>query len=431
MELRSYLEIIWRRKWILVITFVITVFFAAVGTFFITPTYTTSATIRLEPGGGNAGFEEIQYSDRLMNTYREIATTDPLIEEIERRLDVNELPEIDVVMPANTELMRIVAESQNPTLAAHVANILAELLITESRKAETRRSFVLSLVEPATVPTKTSQPKVELNIALGIVFGLAAGLGLVFLFENLDNKLYTTEQVEAATTSSIIGLIPVATEVKSSFMNGTSPEGEAFRRLRTNIFGAIHQNSQKTLLVTSAEPGEGKSTIVANLAYSVAQSGFSVVVIDGDLRLPTLHKIFNLKNEFGLSNVLNEEMRLSPALQSTHVPRVHVLTSGPLPSNPSEMLGSPQMTDIIEQLREQFDLVLIDTPAVLAVSDALVLASRVDNIFLVVGCAQASFKSVRTAQQQLASLSANSIGVVVNRAAQSKAYSYYLEAKSS
>jgi succinoglycan biosynthesis transport protein ExoP len=294
-----------------------------------------------------------------------------------------------------------------------------------ARVTEAMRANTVSIVEPAVVPQAPSKPRKKLNIALGVMVGLASGVGLVFLFENLDTTLYTTEQIEEATELSVLGKIPTARRQRQIvFFNGDSPQGEAFGRLRTHIFTLDHDAPLQTLLVTSAEPREGKSTVVANLALAIAQSGQRVIVVDGDLRRPTVHKIFDLSNEIGLSSVLKQEATLDEALQGGKTPGVKVLTSGPLPPNPAELLDSPQMTALIEQLVQQFDMVLLDSPSLMAVTDAAVLAPTVDSVVLVIGRAQARQEAVQTACQQLANVKTRWV-LVVNRAEQDGAYEYY------
>jgi capsular exopolysaccharide synthesis family protein len=214
---------------------------------------------------------------------------------------------------------------------------------------------------------------------------------------------------------------------QAALFNGTSLEGEAFRRLRTNLFTLNHDEPLKCLLITSAEPEEGKSTIAANLAFSMAQSGRKVIVVDGHLRLPTLHKIFGLTNRFGLSSVLEGRAMFEEAVQGSEVQGVDVLTSGPLPPNPAELLSSPQMSRLLRDLVSRYDQVLLDTPSFLAVTDAATVASKVDGVVLVVGRAQARQGSVRTASQQLADVHANCIGVVVNRSETDGVYNYYMQ----
>jgi capsular exopolysaccharide synthesis family protein len=430
MELRTYLTILWRRKWIIAFTVAITLIVVVIGTLMMTPKYVASATIRVVPpppvSGQRLGWNDIQYADRLMNTYTKIATSGPVLTELADRLGLDRLLRIEAEIPANTELMQITVEDSNPIIAMEAANTLAEILIAESNRSRIGSAYTISLVEPAVVPQSPSKPRKELNIALGLVVGLVGGLGLAFLFENLDTTLYTTEDIETVTELAIIGQIPMTKrEQQITFLNGHSAQGESFRRLRTNIFIPDHEVSLQTLLVTSAEPGEGKSTIVANLAYAVAQAGRQVLVIDCDLRLPTLHKIFNLSNEIGLSNVLKQEATLTEAIQASQIPGVQVLTSGPSPAYPAELLGSPHMSALLEQLKQQFDLILLDSPASLAVTDAAVLAPLVDGVLLVVGRAQSRQRAVEAAQQQLTSVKARLVGIVVNRAELFSSYHYY------
>jgi capsular exopolysaccharide synthesis family protein len=175
-------------------------------------------------------------------------------------------------------------------------------------------------------------------------------------------------------------------------------------------------------------PGEGKSTVVASLAYAMAQTERRVIVVDGNLRRPTLHKIFELPNQMGLSTVLSGETTLDEAVQQSKIPWLFVLTSGTLPSEPALALGSPRMATVIEQLTQQFDWLYLDTPSLLAVTDAALLAPLVDGVVLVVGYAQARVEAVQVAYQQLTDVGAHSIGIVVNRADQDGGLQYYYPA---
>jgi succinoglycan biosynthesis transport protein ExoP len=424
MEIRTYIAILWRRKWVIAVTVAVTVTVVLVGTLMMTPKYVASTTLRvLTAAGGSDDWVDYDtmYAERLINTYAKIATSGPVLAQLAQRLDLDQPPRIEVEVLANTELMQITVEDPDPILAREAANTLAETLVREVIRANT-----LAVVEPAVTPRAPSKPRKALNIGLGFMVGLAGGTGLAFLFENLDTTLYTTQQIEEVAALSTLGKIPAAKRRQQiALFNGNSPQGEAFRRLRTSISALDHNAPLRTLLVTSAEPREGKSTVVANLALALAQSGRNVIVVDGDLRLPTLHEIFDLPNEMGLSSILEQKATLDEAVQESNIPGVQVLTSGLLPPNPAELLDSPQMTALIEQLAQQFDIVLLDAPSLLAVTDAAVLAPVVDGVVLVVGRAQARREAVRAARQQLADVKANSIGVVVNRAEQDGRYTYY------
>ena len=199
--------------------------------------------------------------------------------------------------------------------------------------------------------------------------------------------------------------------------DGHSPQGAAFRRLRTVVLRHADGPDLKAFLVTSAKPKEGKSTVTANLAYSLAQSGRKVVVVDSDLRSPTLHRIFDLSNAKGLSNVLKPDMSLEDTLQETKVPGLCALTSGPVPvDDPSATLGSKRFATVVTQLAKRFDVVLLDGPALSSAIEASELAASAQGVLLVIRLGQTEREAVREARQELIDSKASVIGVVVNRA---------------
>lgn len=500
MEFKAYFNVLWRQKWVIIFVVAITVIATVLVTQTVVPMYAASSTLRVATAmGGSLDYVryDLTYADRLMNTYARFVTSRPALDELQRQLDLDKPPQIDVDILANTELIRITAEDRNPVRAQEAANALAEIVIAQSRKLDTgsgqsaqqilqeqlaqienelelaRREHesltvqfpegslditassraialkeqtystmleqyetfrvreaiqanALSVIEPAITPSEPFKPRPTLNLALGIVVGLIGGVALALLRENMDTTLYTAEQIEAASELSMFGNIPaVKRRQRMELLNGNSPPGQAFRRLRTNIFAFDRDASLKSLLVTSAVPKEGKSTIVASLALAIAQSGRNVVVVDSDLHMPVLHNIFDVPNATGLSNVLKQEATSAEAVQTTNIPGVHLLTSGPSPNNPSELLSSPAMTALIDELQEQFDVVLLDSPPLLAVADAVVLAPVVDGVLLVVGRAQVQQEAVQIARQQLTAAKARLIGVVVNHAKQGRNYKRY------
>jgi capsular exopolysaccharide synthesis family protein len=294
----------------------------------------------------------------------------------------------------------------------------------EARVRDAIRANIISVVEPAVVPVTPFKPRKFLNIMFGFLVGLMGGIALAFSFEYQDKTLYTTEQIEAATSSPTLGSIPTLNNWLEYPIHGT-PFGEAFRRLRTQIFASNPEVPIRTLLITSAEIGEGKSVIAANLAFSLAQSGQKVIIVDCDLRKPSLDKIFNLQNKVGLSGVLKKYAEVEEVVQSSKAPGLKVLTSGPLLSKSTELLGSPQMSSVLQELGEWFDMVLLDTPSFLAVTDAALLSPQVDGVVLVIGRGQTREKALKTAEKQLADIHAKLIGVVINRAEQDGSYAYY------
>ncbi|MEW6230758.1 MAG: CpsD/CapB family tyrosine-protein kinase [Chloroflexota bacterium] len=209
--------------------------------------------------------------------------------------------------------------------------------------------------------------------------------------------------------------------------NPRSPVSEAFRTLRTNIQFSSLDRPLKTILVTSTDPGEGKSTVLANLAVTMAQSGLRTVVADCDLRRPSQHQLFGLSNINGLTSMMvgNAPMQ-GASIQDTAVPNLRLLASGPLPPNPSELLGSRRMGEIIAFLKDQADLVLFDAPPIIAVTDAAVLASKVDGVLLVVNAGKTKRDLARRAKLLLDKVNANVLGVVLNNVKlEASLYRYY------
>jgi succinoglycan biosynthesis transport protein ExoP len=313
----------------------------------------------------------------------------------------------------------------------------------------------ISVIEPATTPTYPISPRVMETVALAAAIGLGLAVGGALLIEFLDDTLKTPDDVQRAVDLPTLGAIArmdgdgyegklVAVE------HPRSPTAEAFRALRVNIQFCALDRPLRTLVVTSANPIEGKSTIVANLAVVMAQAGNSVIVVDADLRRPSQHKIFGLDNLYGLSNaILEPDPELSAFSQSLErdslsrlfsagdgqrsmeharaagVGDVHVVTSGPLPPNPADLLGSERMRVLLGELEGQADIVLFDTPPVLAVTDAVVLATRVDGVLLLNDAMRTRRSMTRRAVERLRQVDANLLGVVLNRVPASGGGGYY------
>ena len=293
----------------------------------------------------------------------------------------------------------------------------------QARTVEASRDSSATIVTPAVQPDGPSKPRMGLNAALGTLVGLMGGIGLAFLFENLDPTLHSADALEVAAEATVVGSIPrfaVPRECRHQavLLDGErrSSMGEPFRTLRSNILALGSGTPGRTLLITSAEHGAGKSTVLANLAVAAAEAAKRVVVVDGDFRRPCLHEVFDLPNELGLSDVLLDLGRLDAALQATMMGGVRVLTSGPLPPNPAELLGLPKMHKLIERLAKEADVVLLDSPAILAAADAVVLAPMVDGVLLVAAQDQATERGIQRALQQLDRVKGRTLGIVFNKA---------------
>ncbi len=433
MELLRYAQILWRRKWVIVFTALVTLAVIVGGSSKLPLTYTASVRLRIPTfTSGSEEFVEhdILYADRLTKTYAELVTSRPVMTELAARLDIDDVEDrikVTVEVISNTELMQINVEAGDPDLTMDAANTLAALVMLQiqalatdgtldlSAAPDTVDSAIISIVEPAGYPDAPSSLSKKLLYAVGAVVGIAGGVGLAFFFEALDSKLYTAQDIAQISTLPMLGTVPIASRrQRARFLVETFDLSEAFRRLRTQLFAAAPDPPPKTLLVISAEPEAGKSTIVANLALSIAQTGQSVIVVDADLRRPALHRIFGLPNTIGLSHLLQEAATLDAAVQDSAYDKVKVLVGGPQPPNPAELLESAQMRVLLDQMAQQFDVVLIDAPAFLAVADASAIAPAVDEVLLVVRCAQAREDNLKTVLQQLDSINAVPGGVIVN-----------------
>lgn len=299
------------------------------------------------------------------------------------------------------------------------------------RLAESQSSSGVLLKDPAVPSEAPIQPQPFRSAMLAAVVGLFLGAGIVFLIEFLDDSLRDPQEITRKWGIPILGMI-----VNFNSNNGNelitekqprAPVSEAFRSLRTNLQFASIASPIHTLLVTSPSPEDGKTIVVGNLACVFAQGGRKVVVVDADLRRPRVHKVFQLQNRLGLTDqFIRPQEYLDGAVQPTEVKNLFALTSGSLPPNPSELLGSQRMVEIVQTLEAQFELVVLDAPPSLVVTDANVLANRADGVLLVICPSISKRAAIKHTIEQLAQVNANIVGVVLNGVDVKKSrYNYY------
>ncbi len=286
------------------------------------------------------------------------------------------------------------------------------------RLAEIQNTTHVDLVAPASIPTGPVRPNVRQNTMLGAVVGLMIGGGIVFLFEILDDSIKSPNEVIHRLKLPVLGYIgrmdgnqvyPItATEPRS-------PLAESFRSLRTNIQYASIDRQLFSLMVTSPAPRDGKSTIAANLGVVLAQNQYRVKLIDGDMRKPNLHNFFDLTNREGLTEALiKPEIYINRIFKDTNIENLAILPAGSLPPNPAELMGSEKMLKFLENLRPNTDIVIIDSPPIMAVTDPVVLATRVDGVLLVVRPGLTKLAAAIHAVEQLRQVGANVLGVILN-----------------
>jgi len=319
---------------------------------------------------------------------------------------------------------RISDEGRTDELDAEL-RILAGLYTTLAEKLESLRiqqqleTGAGRVVSPAVVNETPLSPQPLRNGALGLAVGLVFGLGMAFLYEYLDNTIKSTEVAEKLFGAPVLGMIPLETFEKGEQRRLTivqhpgSPAAEAYRALRNSLDFINFEHDIKTLLVTSAAPAEGKSTVAANLAASLAQAGKKVVLVSCDFRRPTSGDFFGLQNMIGLSDVLFGSHSIKAALQRPGDENLLVMTSGKMPPNPSELLGSQKMHELLTELGEWADWVILDTPPLLAVADPAAVARWADGVLMVTRAGVTTREAAAKGAEMLENVGARIVGSVV------------------
>jgi capsular exopolysaccharide synthesis family protein len=287
----------------------------------------------------------------------------------------------------------------------------------------------IQVVDQAEIPTGPYKPNKKLNLLLAAVVGLFLGIGLAFFFEYLDNTVKSPEEVEQLIRLPSFGMVPeISYERKKRLEKGVSlpvelithghPKSvlsEAYRNIRTSILLSFSEKPPKKIVITSPNPGEGKTTTVINTGIALSQTGAKVLIIDGDMRHPRVHKIFNEENGAGLSNFLSGNAPLDAVIKKTEVPNLYYIPSGPIPPNPSELIGSTLFKEMIKVLGNRFDHIILDSPPALGFADSIILSTTVDGVILVVLGGKTPRETLQRTKEVLQQVNAKILGVIINR----------------
>lgn len=380
-----------------------------------------------------------------VKSYADLATHREVLQAVVDDLDLDMAPaelatKVTAVVQPETVIIVVTATDGDPRQAQEIAASEAEQLVKALEEVETpqgadRSQIKPSITDPATFSNDPVRPRTGLNLAVAAVLGLLLGLGLAFVRDLLDNSIKSGEELEAVAGAPVMAGVsidrglakhPLLTDVK-----GYSPRSEAFRMLRTNLQYLDLDDPPRSLVITSAVAGEGKTSTATNLAIALAQAGRRVIILDGDLRRPRVARMLGLESSVGITTVLVGRTKLEDSIQRHAASGVHFLASGPTPPNPTEILQSHATQQLLARLKDAYDAVIIDAPPLLPVADAAILGTITDGSILVTRYGKTHRDELRAAAQRLQKVGGRLFGVVLNmvprRASEGYYYYYYDE----
>jgi len=351
----------------------------------------------------------------------------PVIDELELDTSVASLAgKVSATVPTDTVIIAVGVSDASPQQAATIADAVAASFKTAAAQLEdpetSNTTVTITVFQTASVPSESVAPNKKLIIGLGLLLGLSIGFAIAVFRDLLDKRVRRESDVTAVTDLPVIGRIPLEDDSRTpAVLAGDAMHGvraEAFRQLRTNLQFVKVDRDTRSYVVTSSRQGEGKTTTAINLALTLADAGMKVCLVDADLRQPGTADYLDLKGEVGLAELLIGVVPLIDALQPWRTTGLDVLTAGSLPPNPSELLGSQAMQELLIELEQRYDHVVIDSPPLLAVTDAAILATHAAGVLVVVSL---DMRGVVTRPQlsrtleDLASVQAPVLGIVINR----------------
>jgi succinoglycan biosynthesis transport protein ExoP len=444
-----------RRRWISIVVFVILGTSAAAAlALFTTPQYqaTTSIFVSTTPSVSAAeAFEGSTYTQQRIQSYVDVVDSsvvlDPVIKELGLNTSVNALSShVSAAVIDNTVLLTITVTDPSPAAAARIANAVSKSLGSvvvdqlEARTgtgtgstATTSSALVkLSIVHGATVPTKPASPNLVIYLLVGLAAALVVGLAWAFSRQALDTRVHGERELRTVSDSPILGGIAWDSQAKKRPLTvhtePKSPRAESFRSIRTNLAFLDFESTHRSFVVTSSIPSEGKTTTALNIAIAIADAGSRIVIIDADLRRPQVANYLGIEGAVGLSDLLIGRADLDDVIQPWGKSgNLFVIPAGRIPPNPSELLGSRTMTELVAHLAEEYDQVIIDAPPLLPVTDAAILSRVTSGALVVCAAGRTRIPQLTKALESLANVDASVFGLVLNMSKVSgpDSYGYY------
>ncbi|MGV9779148.1 polysaccharide biosynthesis tyrosine autokinase [Streptosporangium sp. NPDC003464] len=428
MDLLYYIRLA-RRNWLLIVfSLLLAVATASVVTAGTPPKYVATITMLVSghdrEGSLSTAYQAGMLSQQRVQSYAELLTSRRMISQIAAGEDVQRLQDnITAESIPYTVLIRATVADTDPARAARLANALGvefpKLIDQIERPTPAGRATVrVTMVDEADVPVAPVSPRPLVNLGLAMVIALSVAVGSLILRDRLDTTIKSDEALQQASKTSILGTIGYERDARRLPLivrsRGRSSRAEAFRSLRTNLQFIGVDRHPKSLVITSCLPGEGKSSTAANLAITLAQAGWRVILVDGDLRRPRIPRYLGIEGTTGLTDVLIERARLQDVIQTWGDAELAVLPSGQIPPNPSELLGSRGMRNVLAQLTESYDMVIVDAPPLLPITDAATLAAICDGTLLIARYGKTRREHVARAVEMLSSINARVVGTVLN-----------------
>lgn len=435
MELQDYLKTL-RRQWVVVVA-TTAAFLLLAGLYIATATPIYSAQTELfvaaesSAGTPQEQLEASDFSQDRVKSYVQVVDSElvlqPVIDELELDTSVASLAgKVSATVPTDTVIIAVGVSDASPQQAATIADAVAASFKTAAAQledAETSNTTVtITVFQTASVPSESVAPNKKLIIGLGLLLGLSIGFAVAVFRDLWDKRVRREIDVTAVTDLPVIGRIPLENDPRTpAVLAGAAMHGvraEAFRQLRTNLQFLNVDREIESYVVTSSRQGEGKTTTAINLALTLADAGQKVCLVDADLRQPRTSEYLDLEDDVGLAGLLIGAIPLIDALQPWGDTGLDVLTAGRLPPNPSELLGSQAMQDLLLELEERYDHVVIDSPPLLAVTDAAILARHAAGVLVVVSLERRGVVTrpqLSRTLEDLASVQARVLGIVMNR----------------